>query len=93
VKKSDKYLALFGKKYLPKNKTAQNQPQQPLTIAQTQRAAHLLFCTFDPALFLPLKCKKGKGRQKGDTFPQRTRFNVVKKIKKSIRKLKNQQNE
>ena len=80
-------------KYLPKNKTAQDQPQQPLNIAQTQRAAHLLFCTFDPALFLPLKCKKGKGRQKGDTFPQRTRFNVVKKIKKSIRKLKNQQNE
>jgi len=80
-------------KYLPKNKTAQDQPQQPLTIAQTQRAAHLLFCTFDPALFLPLKCKKGKGRQKGETFPQRTRFNVVKKIKKSIRNLKNKQNE
>ena len=80
-------------KYLPKNKSAQDQPLQPLTIAQTQRAAHLLFSTFDPALFLPLKCKKGKGRQKGDTFPQRTRFNVVKKTKKSIRKLKNQQNE
>lgn len=80
-------------KYLPKNKAAQDQPHQPLTIAQTQRAAHLLFCTFDPAPFLPLKCKKGKGRQKGVTFAQRTRFNVVKKIKKSIRKLKNQQNE
>ncbi len=80
-------------KYLPKNKTAQDQPLQRLTIAQTQRAAHLLFCTFDPTPFLPLKCKKGKGRQKGETFPQRTRFNVVKKIKKSIRKLKNQQNE
>lgn len=80
-------------KYLPKNKAAQDQPQQPLTIAQTQRAAYLLFCTFDPTPFLPLKCKKGKGRQKGETFPQRTRFNVVKKSKKSIRKLKNQQNE
>jgi hypothetical protein len=80
-------------KYLPKNKAAQDQPLQPLTIAQTQRAAHLLFCTFDPAPFLPLKCKKGKGRQKGQTLPQRTRFKVVKKIKKSIRKLKNQQNE
>lgn len=80
-------------KYLPKNKAAQDQPQQPLTIAQAQRAAHLLFCTFDPAPFLPLKCKKGKGRQQGQTFPQRTRFKVVKKIKKSIRKLKNQQNE
>ena len=80
-------------KYLPKNKTAQEQPHQSLTIAQTQRAAHLLFCTFDPAPFLLLKCKKGKGRQKGQTFPQRTRFKVVKKVKKSIRKLKNQQNE
>lgn len=80
-------------KYLPKNKTAQDNPLQPLTIAQTQRAAHLLFSTFDQGPFLPLKCKKGKGRQKGRTFPQRTRFIVVKKTKKSVRKLKNQQNE
>jgi len=80
-------------KYLPKNKAAQDQAQPLMTIAQTQRAIHLLFRTFDPSPFLPLKCKKGKGRQKGLTFPQRTRFKVVKKIKKSIRKLKNQQNE
>lgn len=80
-------------KYLPKNKTAPDQPHQSLTIAQTQRAAHLLFCTFDPASFLPLKCKKGKGRQKGQTLPQRTRFKVVKKLKKPSRKLKKQQNE
>lgn len=80
-------------KYLPKNKAAQDQPHQILTIAQAQRAAHLLFCTFDPAAFLPLKRKKGKGRVKGQTFPQRTRFKVVKKIKKSIRKSKMQQNE
>lgn len=80
-------------KYLPKNKAAQEQAHQILTIAQAQRAIHLLFCTFDPALFLPLKCKKGKGRLKGQTFTQRTRFKVVKKIKKSIRKSKTQQNE
>jgi len=80
-------------KYLPKNKAAQEQPQAPMTIAQTQRAIQLLFCTFDPTPFLPLKCKKGKGRVKGQTFPQRTRFKVVKKIKKSIRKTKTQQNE
>lgn len=80
-------------KYMPKNKAAQGQPHLPLTIAQTQRAAHLLFCTFDQGPFLPLKCKKGKGRQKGRTFPQRTRFKVVKKTKKSVRKLKNQHNE
>lgn len=77
-------------KYLPKNKAIQDQPHQPLTIAQTQRAAHLLFCTFDPAPFLPLKCKKGKGRQQGQTFPQRTQFKIV---KKSIRKSKTQQNQ
>ena len=80
-------------KYLPKNKAHQDQPHQPLTIAQTQRAIHLLFSTFDSTAFLPIKCKKGKGRVKGQTFPQRTRFNVVKKIKKSIRKTKMQQNE
>lgn len=77
-------------KYLPKNKAAQEHSHQPLTIAQTQRAAHLLFCTFNPTPFLPLKCKKGKGRQQGQTFPQRTRFKIV---KKSIRKSKTKQNE
>ena len=80
-------------KYLPKNKAAQDQPHQILTIAQAQRAMHLLFCTFNPAAFLPIKCKKGEGRVKGQTFPQRTRFKVIKKTKKSIRKSKIQQNE
>lgn len=80
-------------KYLPKNKAVQDQAHPVLTIAQAQRAIHLLFCTFDPTPFLPIKCKKGKGRVKGQTFPQRTRFKVVKKIKKSIRKTKLQQNE
>ena len=80
-------------KYLPRNKAAQDQPHRPMTIAQTQRAIHLLFSTFDPAAFMPLKCKKGKGRMKGHTFPQRTRFKVIKKIKKSIRKTTIQQNE
>lgn len=80
-------------KYLPKNKEAKSQPHRPQTIAQTQRAVHLLFCTFDPAAFLPLKCKKGKGRTKGQKFPQRTKFKVVKKIKKSIIKSKMQRNE
>ncbi len=77
-------------KYLPKNKAAQDQPQLPLTIAQTQRAAHLLFCTFDQTPFLPLKCKKGKGRTQGQKFTQRTKFKIV---KKSIRKSIRQQNE
>jgi hypothetical protein len=79
--------------YLPKNKEAKSQPHHPQTIAQTQRAMHLLFCTFDPDAFLPLKCKKGKGRTQGQKFPQRTKFKVVKKFKKSIIKAKMQQNE
>lgn len=80
-------------KYLPKNKEAKRRPHRPQTIAQAQRAVHLLFCTFDPAVFLPLKCKKGKGRTLGQEFPQRTKFKIVKKFKKSIRKSKMQQNE
>ena len=79
--------------YLPKNQQAAQNPDTTLTIAQTRKAIKNLFRTLDKTPFLPLKCKKGKGRQKGQTFPQRTRFSVVKKIKKSIRKLKNQQNE
>jgi hypothetical protein len=80
-------------KYLPQNKSAQQQPLKPLSIAQTQKVIHVLFYTLSQIPFLPLKCKKGKGRQKGQTFPKRTRFKVVKKIKKSVRKLKKQQNE
>jgi len=68
-------------KYLPKNKAVQNNPKQIMTIAQAHRAIHLLFCTFDPTPFLPIKSKKGKGRQNGQTFTQRTRFKVVKKSK------------
>lgn len=86
-------------KYLPKNKAVQEKEEKEekehpvLTIAQTQRAINLLFCTFDQTAFMPLKSKKGKGRLKGQKFPQRVRFKVVKKIKKAIRKLKMQQNE
>ena len=50
--------------------------------ARTQKAALTLFCTFDPAPFLPQKCKKGKRRQKGDVQNPRPRFPVVKKGKK-----------
>lgn len=80
-------------KYLPKNKSAVEQQNPLLTIAQTQRAIHLLFRTFDLGPFLPEKCKKGAGRQPGLTLPQRTRYAVVKKTKKSIQKLKCQYNE
>lgn len=46
-------------KYLPKNKSAQDQLHPVLTIAQAQRAIKLLFRTFDLSAFLPLKSKKG----------------------------------
>lgn len=80
-------------KYLPKNKAVQNQLNPTLTIAQTQRSLNLLFRTFDAHAFLPLKSKKGAGRKIGQTFPQRTRYRVLKKVKKPIRKLKNQYDE
>jgi hypothetical protein len=79
-------------KYLPANKKIDQNSSLRLTIAQTQRSIHLLFSTLDKTPFLPLKCKKGKGRKTGDTFIKKTRYVPVKKVKKSIIKLKNQQN-
>lgn len=62
--------------------------------AQTKKAALRLFCTFDPAPFLPQKCKKGKGRQKGDVQSPRPRFPIVKKgTKKQKIKLKSEKKE
>ncbi len=65
------------RKYLPQN-------QQPdsghrLSIAQTWHAAESLFLTFEQNPFKPLKSKKGRPRQKGETQIQRTRYKVVKK--------------
>lgn len=54
--------------------------------AQAQKAALWLFLTFDPAPFLPKKCKKGKGRQKGDLQTPRPRFIVMKKPKRKSKK-------
>jgi len=53
-----------------------------LSIAQVYKAAQNLFLTFDPEPFIPIKSKKGKGRQKGQTQIQRTRYEVVKKTSK-----------
>ena len=69
--------------YLPKNKEAAIAPR--LSIAQVRKAAQDLFLTFDLTAFKPLKSKNGKGRQKGQTQPQRTRYNVVKKTAKKLR--------
>jgi len=63
--------------YDPKNKQAQNAPR--LSIAQTKWAAQNLFLTFDQTPFQPLKSKKGKPRQKGETQIKRIHHPYVKK--------------
>lgn len=70
--------------YLPKNQHATKNPDDPLTIAQTRKGIKNLFRTFDKTPFLPLNCKKGKGRQKGQTQPQRTRYPVLRKQPKKV---------
>lgn len=71
------------RKYLPGNKAQQTSPRR--SIAQTRHAAQELFLTFDMEAFLPLKSKKGRPRQKGETQIQRTRYEVVKKTSKKAK--------
>ena len=71
-------------RYLPKNQYATKNPDATLTIAQTRKGLKNLFRTFDKTPFLPLKCKKGKGRQKGQTQPQRTKHSVLRKQPKKV---------
>jgi len=70
------FKAKAWRKYLPENKIEQG---QRLTIAQTRHAAESLFLTFDPEPFKPVKSKKGRPREKGETQNQRTEYPVVKK--------------
>lgn len=69
--------------YLPQNKPKENAAR--LSISQVRKALQTLFLTFDLNPFKPKKCKKGKGRQKGQAFAPRQRYKVV---KKSTRKTK-----
>jgi hypothetical protein len=78
--KEAEFIPYKWEKYLPKNKQAANAKR--LSIAQTRKAAQRLFLTFEPDPFLPKKCKKGKGRQKGQTFTPKERYKVVKKSTK-----------
>lgn len=64
------------RQYLQENKIKQG---ERLTIAQTRHAAESLFLAFDPEPFKPIKSKKGRPRQKGETQSQRTEHPVVKK--------------
>lgn len=69
--------------YLPESKQAQNAEQ--LSISQTRKGAQELFLTFDLTPFKPVKCKKGKGRAKGQTQTPRKRYRVVKKLTKKTK--------
>lgn len=53
-----------------------------LSLAQARKSAELLFLTFDKIPFLPVKSKKGKPREKGQTQGKRIRYELVQKKKK-----------
>lgn len=87
-------------KYSDVNQNVAKKLVKTLTLAQTKKSISTLFVTFDKTPFLPRKCKKGKGRQKGDLQIPRTRFPVQKKQpkqanskKKEVLDLKSQLNE
>ena len=62
------------------NLAAQNPMKHSrLSIAQTRKVAQAYLLNFRKAPFLPSKSKNGRGRKKGQTQPQRTRYKVVKK--------------
>lgn len=63
------------RKYLPKNKKVPDS----LSLAQARHAAQNLFLTFDPSPFIPLKSKKGRPRQIGETQVPRKRHKPRKK--------------
>jgi len=65
------------RRYLNQNKNVGQQSR--LSLAQTHKSTQTLFLTFDPEPFKPLKSKKGKPRQKGQTQTPRKRHPVVKK--------------
>jgi hypothetical protein len=71
-------------KYLPINKNNGETVirQGVVTMSQTQKSIHRLFCTFEKKHFLPQKSKKGKGRAKGSKQETRKRHQIVKKTKK-----------
>ncbi len=52
------------------------------SIAQTRREAEGLFLTFDPSVFKPPRCKKGKGRSLGLTLTRRKYHGVCSKTTK-----------
>lgn len=49
------------------------------TASQTRKGIENLFLTFEKKPYLPKKCKKGEGRQKGEFQEPRKQYKVVKK--------------
>jgi hypothetical protein len=49
------------------------------TLSQTRKGLERLILTFEKEPFLPKKCKKGQGREKGQQFKPRKQYKVVKK--------------
>lgn len=83
MRNETQYVPKKWQKYNPKEKLALQ--GHPLSMAQCRKAAENLFLTFEPGPFLPLKSKKGKGRQKGHTQTPRTLYKVVKKNNKNTK--------
>jgi hypothetical protein len=54
-------------------------PKPLMSVAQTRKAAHRLFSTFDLSPFYPKPRNNGKGRAKGQTQTKRTKHPVLKK--------------
>jgi hypothetical protein len=75
-------------KYLPINQKAQTQERKQLTLSQAYNNSEKLFLSFDKTPFLPKVANKPHGRRKGEKQTKRTKYPIVKKIKKSAIKPK-----
>ena len=78
-KKWEQYKDINKNAVEKKQQQQDREQDQLLAPCQSRQAAQDYFLTFDSTPFLPVKCKSGPGRKKGDTVDQRTRHKVVKK--------------
>ena len=58
------------------------------TASQTRKGMERLILTFEKEAYLPKKCKKGKGRKKGDIQEPRKQYQVVKKWQTEVEIIK-----
>lgn len=70
-------------KYLPSNQVI---TCVDFTPSQVRKGLSTLFDTFDKTPYLPQKCKKGRGREKGKQMPKRPIEKPYKKAKKEVKK-------